>query len=184
MQRNDLLVWMDLEMTSLVDVVHDSIIEIAVILTDSNLNLIAEGPDLIVHADKSVFSTIPSEVLALHEKSGIIEASITSSLTESEAEKEVLAFVAEYTAPQSSPLCGNSIHMDRMFLRLHMPALDSYLHYRCIDVSTLKGLAERWKPSVYEEWQTVRSEKKHRAKDDIMQSIEELKFYRTHLLAL
>ena len=183
MPRNDLLVWMDLEMTSLVDVTKDSIIEIAVVITDNNLDIVAEGPDIIVHADATVFESIPSDVLEIHRKSGIIEASIQSTVTTEQAEKEVLAFVEAHTTPQSSPLCGNSIHMDRMFLRLHMPTLDSYLHYRCVDVSTLKGLAERWKPEVYENWRSVRGEKKHRAKDDILKSIEELKFYRKHLFA-
>lgn len=184
MPRNDLLVWMDLEMTSLVDVTKDSIIEIAVVITDTNLAVVAEGPDIIIHADATVFENIPSDVLEIHKKSGIIESSISSVITTEQAEREVLAFVEAHTAPQSSPLCGNSIHMDRMFLRLHMPTLDSYLHYRCIDVSTLKGLAERWRPEVYEQWRSSRGEKKHRAKDDILKSIEELKFYREHFLKI
>lgn len=182
MQRNDLLVWMDLEMTSLVDVNKDSIIEIATVITDADLMVVSEGPDIIVHADASAFEGIPKDALDIHTKSGIINDSIRSTVSREVAEQETLAFIASYTTPQSSPLCGNSIHMDRMFLRLHMPTLDSYLHYRCIDVSTMKGLAERWQPHVYEEWQKTRGEKMHRAKDDILHSIEELKFYRTHFL--
>ncbi len=182
MQRNDLLVWMDLEMTSLLDVRKDAIIEIAAVITDNDLNLVAEGPDIIIHAPRGAFEGIPSEVQEIHKRSGIIEDCVQSTVTAEEAEMEVLAFIEAHTTPQSSPLCGNSIHMDRMFLRLQMPVLDSYLHYRCIDVSTLKGLAQRWKPELYEKWQQIRGEKKHRAKDDILQSIEELKFYRAHFL--
>lgn len=182
MQRNDLLVWMDLEMTSLVDVRKDSIIEIATVITDAALAVVAEGPDIIIHTDASAFEGIPNDVLAIHTKSGIITDSIRSTVSREEAEKETLDFIASYVTPQSSPLCGNSIHMDRMFLRLHMPTLDSYLHYRCIDVSTVKGLAERWQPTVYHEWQKTRGEKMHRAKDDILKSIEELRFYKQHFL--
>jgi len=182
MQRNDLLVWIDLEMTSLVDVRKDSIIEIAAVITDNDLKLVADGPDIIIHAGREAFDGIPPEVLEIHKKSGIIEDSVKSSVTLEQAEKEVLAFIEAHASPQSSPLCGNSIHMDRMFLRLQMPALDSYLHYRCIDVSTLKSLAQRWKPELYEGWQGMRGEKKHRAKDDILQSIEEMRFYRQRFL--
>lgn len=178
MPRNDLLVWMDLEMTSLVDVNKDSIIEIATVITDADLVVVAEGPDIIIHVDASAFEGIPQDALAIHTKSGIITDSVQSTVSREVAEQETLAFIASYTTPQSSPLCGNSIHMDRMFLRLHMPTLDSYLHYRCVDVSTVKGLTERWQPQVYGEWQKTRGEKKHRAKDDILKSIEELRFYR------
>ncbi|MES2134985.1 MAG: oligoribonuclease [Patescibacteria group bacterium] len=184
MQRNDLLVWIDLEMTSLRDVTKDSIIEIAVVITDANLALVAEGPDIIIHAAQTAFEGIPKDALEIHTKSGIINESVASTIAIQDAEKEVLVFIEEYVSPQSSPLCGNSIHMDRMFLRIQMPTLDSYLHYRCIDVSTLKGLAERWKPEVYEGWRSARGLKKHRAKDDILQSIEELKFYRKHFLKI
>lgn len=182
MQGNAPLVWIDLEMTSLEDVRKDKIIEIAVVITDNNLDLVAEGPDIIIHADAKDFEGIPADALAIHEKSGIIQDCIQSTVTAESAQKEILAFIEAHAAPQSSPLCGNSIHMDRMFLRIQMPAIDSYLHYRCIDVSTLKGLAHRWRPDVYEGWLDVRGEKKHRAKDDILQSVEELKFYRKNFL--
>ncbi len=182
MQRNDLLVWIDLEMTSLQDVMKDSIIEIAAVITDNSLAVVAEGPDIIIHADEAAFRNIPPDALEIHTKSGIIKESPASTVTIQDAEREVLNFIQEYSTPQSSPLCGNSIHMDRMFLRIQMPEIDSYLHYRCIDVSTLKSLAQRWKPELYEGWQNIRGEKKHRAKDDILQSIEELKFYRDKFL--
>lgn len=177
MQRNDLLVWIDLEMTSL-DVRRDSIIEIATVITDSSLEVVAEGPDIIIHADKEQFDGIPEVVKEMHTKSGVMEASIKSIVSLEDAERETLEFIATYVEKGSSPLCGNSIHMDRMFLRFYMPNLDSYLHYRCIDVSTIKGLAERWKKSVFDGWKNERGEKKHRAKDDILQSIQELKYYK------
>lgn len=184
MQRNDLLVWVDLEMTSLQDVLKDRITEIAVILTDPDLNVVAEGPDIVIQTDRALFDGIPDEVKEIHHKSGIVEATQKSSVTLEEAEQQVLAFLKEHVAPNSSPLCGNSIHMDRHFLRIQMPELDSYLHYRCIDVSTLKGLAQRWRPDVYEKWESSRGEKAHRAKDDILRSIEELKFYRENFLKI
>jgi oligoribonuclease len=175
MQRDDLLVWMDLEMTSLVDVRRDSIIEVAVVLTDKELTIVAEGPDIVIHAPREAFDAIPENVRDIHERSGIIEPVIASSVSEKEAEQQVLAFLRENITPQSSPLCGNSIHMDRMFLYTRMPDVHSYLHYRNIDVSTIKELAKRWNPAVFS---TYSKEGTHRAKDDILQSIDELKFWR------
>jgi len=183
MQRNDLLVWMDLEMTSLKDVLVDRIIEIAVVVTDKDLNVVAEGPDIVIHADQALFDLDPY-VRSLHEGSGMLEASLASTVTMQKAEQEVLDFLKEHVADQSSPLCGNSIHTDRHFLRLQMPAIEGYLFYRCIDVSTLKELAKRWAPEVYEEAERRKVNKVHRAKNDILQSIEELKFYRECLLKL
>ena len=184
MQRNDLLVWMDLEMTSLVDVRVDQIIEIAVVLTDNDLNIVAEGPVIAIHADHEVFETIPPEIKVFHQKSGTYEASIASTTTVREAEERVLAFVKEHVVAGSSPLCGNSIHTDRHFLRLQMPTLEDYLFYRCIDVSTLKELARRWAPAVYTEAERRKQNKTHRAKDDILQSIDELRFYRETLFKI
>lgn len=181
-QRDDLLVWMDLEMTSLVDVQVDTITEIAVIITDKDLNIIAEGPDIIIHADPKRFDEIPPEVRALHEKSGILPLIAESALSQAEAEKEVLSFVEQYVTPKSSPLCGNSVHMDRMFLYTHMPTLNNYLFYRNIDVSTIKELARRWQPDVLAAWDAQKGEKKHRAMEDIKKSITELKFYKGHWL--
>lgn len=175
MQREDLLVWMDLEMTSLMDVRKDSIIEIAAVLTDKELEVVAEGPDLVIHAERETFDAIPQNVREIHEKSGIIEEVVQSTVTEADAEKQVLAFLREYVAPQSSPLCGNSIHMDRMFLYTRMPSVHSFLHYRNIDVSTIKELAKRWAPVSFSRY---KKEGTHRAKDDILQSIDELKFWR------
>ena len=169
---------MDLEMTSLRDARRDQIIEIAVILTDKDLNVVAEGPDIVLHADKALFEGIPDSARALHEKSGIMDEVERSTVTLPEAEQEVLAFLKEHVEQGTAPLCGNSIHMDRHFLRLQMPALDEYLFYRCIDVSTLKELARRWAPGVYEEARARKGESTHRAMDDIRASISELAFYR------
>ena len=169
---------MDLEMTSLRDARRDQIIEIAVILTDKDLNVVAEGPDIVIHADGALFEGIPESARALHEKTGLREAVAESAVTVPEAEARVLEFLKEYVEPGTAPLCGNSIHMDRHFLRLEMPALDEYLFYRCIDVSTVKELARRWAPGVYEEARARKGESAHRAMDDIKASISELAFYR------
>lgn len=183
MQRSDLLVWIDLEMTAL-DVTKDKIIEIATVITDHKLNIVAEGPDIIIHAERDAFEGIPEDALNIHKASGIIADCEKSIVTLSEAEQQTLDFIAAHATPDSSPLCGNSIHMDRMFIRLQMPKIDSYLHYRCIDVSTLKSLARYWTPDIYESWLDIRGEKKHRAMDDILQSIKELRFYRENFLKL
>lgn len=175
---------MDVEMTSLVDVNVDQIIEIAAVVTDKDLNVIAEGPDIVVHADKSAFERIAPDVFALHTKSGIIDVSVASTVTLAEAEKEMLAFLRIHTEKGTAPLCGNSMHMDRMFMKTQMPELYDHLFYRNIDVSTLKELARRWKPELYEEWQNMKGDKAHRAKEDILRSIDELKFYREKLLKI
>jgi oligoribonuclease len=168
---------MDLEMTSLKSVLVDQIIEIAVILTDKDLNVVAEGPDIVIHADQALFDRDPF-VRDLHEKSGMLAASLASTTSMQEAEQEILAFLKEHVAEGSSPLCGNSIHTDRHFLRLQMPVVENYLFYRCIDVSTLKELSRRWAPGAYAEAELRKIHKVHRAKSDILQSIDELKFYR------
>jgi oligoribonuclease len=178
MQRDDLMVWMDLEMTSIENALVDQIIEIAVVLTDKNLQIVAEGPDIIIHADPKQFEGIPESARALHEKNGLVPLVTKSTVSLKEAEDRVLAFLMEHVAPNSAPLCGNSIHMDRHFLRLQMPRVEQYLFYRCIDVSTIKELARRWAPALFEESQNRKGESAHRAKDDILASISELAFYR------
>ncbi|MDD3531449.1 MAG: oligoribonuclease [Candidatus Pacebacteria bacterium] len=179
MQRNDLLVWMDLEMTSIQDVLIDRITEIAVIITDKDLAVVAELPSIIIHTDQELYeSRKRPEMREVLSQSSLMKDATTSTITMEEAEKRVLAFLEEYVAPQSAPLCGNSIHMDRHFLRMQMPTLEKYLFYRCVDVSTVKELARRWAPEVYEEGKRRKGEGTHRAMDDIRASIEELKFYR------
>lgn len=181
-QRDDLLVWMDLEMTSIVDVAVDSITEIATIITDKDLNIVAEGEDIIIKADMARFDQIPTDVRAIHDKSGIIHEVAKSTITESEAESRVLAFLQMHVTQRSSPLCGNSIYMDRIWIRNRMPKLNEYLHYRNIDVSTPKELAKRWRPDLYAEAEKMKEGKTHRAMDDIKGSIAELKFYRENWL--
>ena len=180
MQRNDLLVWVDLEMTSLVDVRTDRITEIAVILTDKDLNVIAEGPEIVIHVDDALFDRdrVPASARAIYGDNGLRKLSAESTISLEEAEQKVLAFLQEHVAEKTAPLCGNTIHMDRHFLRIHMPRVDEYLFYRCIDVSSIKELARRWAPPIYEEAERRKGEKPHRAKGDILNSIEELRFYR------
>lgn len=182
MKRSDLLVWMDIEMTSLADVTVDQIIELSAVITDKDLNVVAEGPDIVVHADRSAFDRIDPFVREMHEKSGVLEAAVLSNVSLHDAEKTMLAFLSKYTEAGTAPLCGNSVHMDRMFLKTQMPALYDFLFYRNIDVSSLKELARRWKPALYDEWQAMKGEKTHRARQDILRSIEELKFYREKFL--
>ncbi|MFA5996324.1 MAG: oligoribonuclease [Candidatus Paceibacterota bacterium] len=178
MQRDDLMVWMDLEMTSVVDAQVDQIIEIAVILTDKDLNIVAEGPDIIIHADERLFDAAPASARELHEKNGLMPLVAASTVSLTEAEDQVLAFLKEHVTLNSAPLCGNSIHVDRHFLRLQMPRVEQYLFYRCVDVSSLKELARRWAPALYEKARSRKGESAHRAKDDILASISELAFYR------
>jgi len=178
MQRNDLLVWVDLEMTSLRDVLVDRITEIAVVLTDKDLNVVAEGPEIVIHVEDALFDRVPAEARAVYLENGMRDHSAKSTTTMEEAEQQVLAFIREHVAPQSAPLCGNSIHIDRHFLRIQMPTLEQYLFYRCIDVSSIKELARRWSPEIYAEAERRKGVKPHRAKGDILNSIEELRFYR------
>src|SRR3989344_2699376 len=178
MQRNDLLVWMDLEMTSIHDVLTDKITEIAVVLTDKNLNIVAEGPEIVIHVDQALFEDIPPDAKELHSDGEMKKLVAESTTTAKEAEEQVLAFLKGHIAPQSAPLCGNTIHMDRHFLRIQMRSISDYLFYRCIDVSSIKELARRWDPKLYEEAERRKGVKPHRAKADIINSIEELKYYR------
>jgi len=174
---------MDLEMTSIQDVRIDRITEIAVVLTDKDLAVVAEFPSIIIQTDRAFYeSRKRPEMVEVLSQSNLIEDAASSTITMEEAEKRVLAFLEEHVAPQSAPLCGNSIHMDRHFLRMQMPNLEKYLFYRCIDVSTIKELARRWAPEVYEEAKRRKGESAHRAMDDIRASIEELKFYRETFL--
>jgi len=183
MQRNDLLVWMDLEMTSIQDVRVDRITEIAVIITDKDLAVVAELPSIIIRTDRVFYESRkrPEMVEALSQ-SNLVEDAAVSTITMEEAEKRVLAFIEEHVAPNTAPLCGNSIHMDRHFLRMQMPNVEKYLFYRCVDVSTIKELARRWAPEIYEEAKRRKGESAHRAMDDIRASIEELKCYRETFL--
>ena len=174
------LIWIDLEMTGL-DVEHDAILEIAVIVTDGNLENAIEGPDLIIGTTEAELKAMDPIVQNMHLRSGLWDKSMKSSLTVGEAERQVLAFVQEHVPePGIAPLAGNSIHTDRGFLAKNMPALTAHLHYRIVDVSTLKELARRWMPDRLADAPVKQAG--HRALADVRESIEELKYYRTALL--
>jgi oligoribonuclease len=171
-----MLVWLDLEMTGL-DPEHDSIVEIATLVTDDELELVAEGPDLVIATDPSALEGMDEVVRQMHVRSGLLDAIATSKVTLEEATSETLAFVRKHAhEARKTPLCGNSIGTDRRFLAAYMPELEEYLHYRSIDVSTIKELARRWYPEAYSA--APKKAGAHRALDDIKESVEELKYWR------
>jgi len=172
----DLLVWMDCEMTGL-DLGKDKLIEVAALVTDPDLRVLGEGVDLVIHADDAALDAMPDVVRNMHAKSGLTEEVRRSTVTMAEAEAAVLAYVKKFVPnPRSAPLCGNSIATDRGFLARDMPALDDFLHYRMIDVSSIKELARRWYPRVY--FGQPAKGLAHRALADILESIRELEYYR------
>ncbi|BCY05966.1 oligoribonuclease [Actinoplanes sp. L3-i22] len=168
--------WIDCEMTGL-DLGKDKLIEVAALVTDPELNVLGEGVDLVIHADDAALDAMPPVVRDMHAKSGLTEEVRRSVLTMSEAEEIVLAYVKEHVPnPRTAPLCGNSIATDRGFLARDMPALDAHLHYRMIDVSSIKELTRRWFPRVY--FGQPAKGLSHRALADIRESIRELEYYR------
>ncbi|GGN67582.1 oligoribonuclease [Actinoplanes lobatus] len=172
----DLLVWIDCEMTGL-DLGKDKLIEVAALVTDPELNVLGEGVDLVIHADEASLDAMPPVVRDMHAKSGLTDEVRRSAITMAEAEEAVLAYVKEYVPnPRTAPLCGNSIATDRGFLARDMPALDAHLHYRMIDVSSIKELCRRWYPRVY--FGQPAKGLSHRALADIRESIRELEYYR------
>ncbi len=170
------LVWMDLEMTGL-NPDTDTILEIATIITDKNLNILAEGPNLVIHHTPEALARMDEWCRKHHGDSGLTRRALTSSLTLAQAEEATLAFIRQHVSERQSPLCGNSIHQDRRFLARHMPAIDAWLHYRMIDVSTIKELVRRWYPRV----RIPQKRGGHRALADIRESIAELRYYRRHV---
>ncbi|HEU5005492.1 MAG TPA: oligoribonuclease [Jatrophihabitantaceae bacterium] len=175
----DRLVWIDCEMTGL-DLARDALIEVAVLVTDAELQVLDEGLDLVIHVADDVLETMIPFVRDMHASSGLTEAVRASTITLGEAEKQVLDYVKSHVPDQrTAPLCGNSIATDRGFLNRDMPLLDEHLHYRMIDVSSLKELAKRWYPRVYQS----QPEKglAHRALADIKESVQELQYYRSTL---
>jgi oligoribonuclease len=171
-----MLVWLDLEMTGL-EPSRDRIVEIATLVTDDELELVAEGPDLVIATPPEALAAMDEVVLQMHTRSGLLEAIAASTVTLEQAAAETLAFVRHHVPePRKVPLCGNSIGTDRRFLAVYMPELERHLHYRCIDVSTIKELARRWYPEIYAS--APRKQGAHRALDDIKESVAELKFWR------
>lgn len=172
----DRLVWVDCEMTGL-DPAKDALIEVAALVTDSDLNVLGEGVDVVIHADEAALAGMPEVVRQMHDASGLIEAVRRSTVTLAAAQERVMAYVTEHIPePRSAPLCGNSIATDRSFLARDMPLLDAYLHYRMVDVSSIKELCRRWYPRVY--FGQPPKGMAHRALADIRESIRELEYYR------
>lgn len=171
------LIWVDLEMTGL-DPRQEVILEIATLVTDSELNILAEGPNLIIHQNDETLANMNDWCIKQHAKTGLTDAVRKSVVTTAKAEQQTLDFIKQYVNPQKSPMCGNSICTDRQFLKKYMPTLESYFHYRHIDVSTLKELAKRWAKQMAVE----KKNNAHRAMDDIHESLQELKHYRSEFL--
>ncbi|CAE6947369.1 oligoribonuclease [Pseudomonas marincola] len=178
MQNSQNLIWIDLEMTGL-DPEKDVIIEMATIVTDSDLNVLAEGPVIAVHQSDELLAGMDEWNTRTHGQSGLTQRVRESKISPAEAEAQTIAFLQEWVPQGKSPICGNSIGQDRRFLYRYMPALENYFHYRYLDVSTLKILAERWAPQLKEGFQKKGS---HLALDDIRESIAELKYYRETFL--
>jgi oligoribonuclease len=174
------LVWIDLEMTGL-NPEQDRIIEIATIVTDSNLNIIATGPVMAVHQPDEVLNLMDDWNVKQHNKTGLVTRVKNSEFTESVAEQATLGFLRDFSQKGKSPMCGNSICQDRRFLARYMPELCDFFHYRNLDVSTIKELANRWRPKLM---QGFKKKSAHVALDDIIESIDELKFYQSHFFQL
>jgi len=172
----DLLVWIDCEMTGL-DLGKDALIEVAALVTDPNLQVLGDGVDLVIHASDAQLDGMPEVVREMHAKSGLTEEVRRSAVTIEEAEDQLLSYISTYVKdPRTAPLCGNSIATDRGFLARDMPRLDAHLHYRMIDVSSIKELCRRWYPRVY--FGQPAKGLAHRALADIRESIRELEYYR------
>jgi oligoribonuclease len=172
------LVWIDMEMSGL----HpdsDRVLEIAVVVTDADLQTVAEGPIVVVHQADAVLDGMDSWNKATHARSGLIDRVRSSTLDDAAAEQAVIAFLAQYVRPGKSPMCGNSICQDRRFLARWMPRLEAFFHYRNLDVSTLKELAKRWNPEVHRSFE---KKSRHEALADVYESIAELQHYRRHWL--
>jgi len=176
--RKDHLVWIDLEMTGL-DPAIERIIEMAVIVTDEQLNEVALGPVIAVHQSDSLLASMDEWNQTTHGNSGLVERVKQSAISEQQAEQMVLEFLQQHVEKGASPMCGNSIGQDRRFLARYMPELESFFHYRNLDVSTLKELAKRWRPDLAA---NLHKKNSHQALDDIRESIEEMRYYRDTFL--
>ncbi len=178
MQSAQNLIWIDLEMTGL-EPEHDVIIEMATIVTDSDLNILATGPVIAVHQSDALLAGMDEWCTRTHGESGLTQRVRDSQISVAEAEAQTIAFLEQWVPKGKSPICGNSIGQDRRFLCRYMPTLEAFFHYRSLDVSTLKILAERWAPQIKEGFQKKGS---HQALDDIRESIAELQYYREHFI--
>lgn len=174
------LVWLDLEMTGL-DPEKERIIEAAVVVTEPDLTFVAEGPVLVIHQSNELLDAMDKWNTSTHGKSGLTDKVKASTLTEEQAEIQLVQFLSQHVPSGKSPLCGNTVGQDRRFLVKYMPRLEAFFHYRNLDVSTLKELALRWKPEVYK---SFAKQSRHEALADIYESIEELKHYREHFIKL
>ena len=174
------LVWVDMEMTGL-EPDTDRIIEVAVVVTDMHLNLIAEGPVFAIHQSDETLDKMDAWNKGTHGRSGLIEQVKASTVTEADAEAQLIAFLKQYVPAGKSPMCGNTICQDRRFMVRGMPKLEAFFHYRNLDVSTLKELCKRWKPGIVGGF---KKHQKHTALADIIESIEELRYYREHFIKL
>ena len=174
------LVWVDMEMTGL-EPDTDRIIEVAVVVTDMHLNIIAEGPVFAIHQSDETMDKMDAWNKGTHGRSGLIERVKTSTVTEEAAEAELITFLKQYVPAGKSPMCGNTICQDRRFMVRGMPKLEAFFHYRNLDVSTLKELCKRWKPEIVAGF---KKHQKHTALADILESIEELRYYREHFIKL
>ena len=172
------LIWIDLEMTGL-NPEADRIIEVATIVTDSQLNILAEGPVIAVHQEDQIMNSMDEWNTRTHGKTGLTERVKNSRTVENEAEKQTIDFLKQYVGKNQSPMCGNSICQDRRFLARYMPELEAWFHYRNLDVSSIKELAKRWKPEILGGYSKKNT---HQAMDDIRESIEELQYYRKHFM--
>ena len=179
-QNANNLCWLDMEMTGL-SPETDRIIEVAVIITDSDLNVLAQSPVYAVHQSDEVLDAMDEWCTATHGRTGLTQRVRESQYTEAEVEQNLLDFIAAWIPAQASPMCGNSVHQDRRFMQKYMPRLEAHCHYRNLDVSTLKELAKRWNPAVAK---GVVKRGSHKALDDILESIEEMRYYRDHFLKL
>ncbi|WP_281659699.1 oligoribonuclease [Microvirgula aerodenitrificans] len=179
-QDQNHLIWLDMEMTGL-NPDSDRVIELAVVITDSELNTVAESPVLVVHQSDAVLDGMDAWNKGTHGRSGLIEKVRASTLDEAAAQAQMLAFLQQYVPAKASPMCGNSICQDRRFMARWMPELEAHFHYRNLDVSTLKELCKRWKPEIAK---GMKKHGKHEALADIYESIEEMKYYREHFIKL
>lgn len=180
LDKSKTLIWIDMEMTGL-EPETDRIIEVATLITDAELNILAEGPVLAVHQSDTALAAMDEWNQRTHGESGLVERVRHSKLDDAEAERQTLEFLRQYADSGSSPMCGNSVHQDRRFMVRYMPHLEAFFHYRNLDVSTVKELARRWRPELPGGFDKKGT---HQAMDDIRDSVNELKYYREHFFRL